>query len=139
MLNVKNLLAKIVPLLDYTKTDMGYVSPADYSCTTGTTRKEFGNFTLPAKGIYLVKVYVQFAANNNGQRVLEVGTTSGGAAAALTMKDSRPTTGGGQGATLQCVFMREVTGTSEKLYVNGWQNSGSTLTAAPRIQYIRLR
>lgn len=138
MLKLKKLLAKILGALDYWRTPSQFITIPTISCPTGITLRNLGNFTLPHKGNYLVKVEGWFTYNGTGTRRMEISTTSGGPATSLTMIDNRAATNYGS-TFMSAIFLYQSNADNVKLYISGYQNSGASLTFEGRVQYIRLR
>lgn len=139
MLKVKETLAKIVPLLDYTKTDEVWVAPADQSVTSGTTPKQFGSFTLSAPGYYLICIAGIFVGTTvSGKKALRVSTTSTGTSVTPAATVFLNAANGGY-TSAHFTFIYKCTDASRVLYVNGFQNSGGTDTLTLRMQALRLR
>lgn len=104
------------------------------SATSVTT--EIGKFTLP-QGIYLVIIFLQWSTNANGRRYINFAKTSGASEGNTRWQsDSVATTPAGV-CTQRMIFTLNNTEASD-WYLNALQNSGSSLTALIRYNFVKI-
>jgi hypothetical protein len=110
-------------------------APSDVTIATGTAWKELCHFTL-TKGVWMVSIAAQFAANATGARAISLGSST--AVAGGIVRTMRTPAASGSVTTLALSFPVEVSATSQTFYLNGYQSSGSQLTVQPRYTAIKL-
>lgn len=108
----------------------GSTSIPDQQVASGTNPVELGNFILQP-GVYLLFVFVSWSSNANGRRYINISDQGGSATGIYAwLRDSVGAVNGG--ITTNRIVVPYSTTTSRRLYVNGLQNSGSSLTASTR-------
>lgn len=101
-----------------------------------------GNFTLPSAGMYLVTTFVQFPANANGIRGHMLSSNGNndntGSLSATTTEYQNAINGYFTTCRITGIVNKTTSG-AQAYYLKAYQNSGSQLTAAPRIHIIKIR
>ena len=111
-------------------------APPDKSVSSGTSWVNLGSFNLQA-GTWVVVCFSTWTTNADGYRGICISATSGGDQISLIATDIRPAVSGNR-TPIRIVTL--LTPTSDTTYyLNGMQNSGSTLTAYPRIMAVRIK
>lgn len=108
----------------------GSTSIPDQQVASGTNPVELGNFVLQP-GVYLLFVFVSWSSNANGRRYINISDTSGSSTGIYAwLRDSVGAVNGG--ITTNRIVVPFSTTDGQRLFVNGLQNSGSSLTASTR-------
>lgn len=108
----------------------GSTSIPDQQVASGTNPVELGNFIL-YPGVYLLFVFVSWSSNANGRRYINISDQGGSATGIYAwLRDSVGAVNGG--ITTNRIVVPFSTTTAQRLFVNGLQNSGSSLTASTR-------
>ena len=95
------------------------------SLASGTTLTNLGSFSLPA-GRWMLNVSVKYPTNATGRRYMNISLSSAGTDYGISyMDDRKAVTGGVTICSMHC-WMKVTSATT--FYVNGYQNSGSTLS-----------
>ena len=108
----------------------GSTSISDKSLTSGTTPQNIGSFEL-TKGIWEVKVFCRFASNSTGRRYINIADSSAGTDGDDWNKASRAATDGTY-TYMHLHTWLTVTTATKTFYINGYQNSGSSLAVRTR-------
>ena len=114
------------------------VSPENLSIATSTV-KSIGYIDL-TPGTWILMGVVRFDANATGRRYASFSTTldpSTSGAMSIISQDITPAVEGFQ--TFLHIFEGVTYTSNTRIYINGWQNSGSSLTAAARIYAIKVK
>ena len=117
----------------------GFSNPAQFSAVNVTSRTspftDLGSFTL-SKGTWLIIATINFASNSSGYRAGIISSTSGASSANYTstvMCGAAPS----DVTRMQIVSILQPS-SDTTYYVEAKQNSGSTLSCAARVMYIKL-
>ena len=111
----------------YSKTNM-----SDVNVESGTTEVSLGSFTVPA-GVTLIMATVAWASNATGRRYMSLGDSATTSWGYLAQSCTNAVNGS---TTVQSVTFGRSFSTQTTAYIMGYQNSGSTLTAHIRYNYI---
>ena len=109
---------------------------ADNVSMPNNTEKTIASFEI-GKGLQIIVISVSWASNSNGYREFWVSTTDSGSHINLGSHIAGPASNG-TGTRQQLVILRNVTETSETLYIRGEQNSGSSINASARLARIEI-
>lgn len=101
------------------------------------TWTNIGSFELPKAGVYLIMLTGRFDKNGTGVRSINISDTSASSSgvynSTIDVRNAIAT-----GATHMAIVHTINASNARTLYLNAWQNSGSTLTFNPRLAVIRL-
>lgn len=98
---------------------------------------EVASITLD-KGTYIITGYCQFASSATGVRRILISTTSAGTTMFTRGAVSSGNASNGVPSDETCVVLVELSA-STTLYMNAYQNSGSSLTAYPSLSAMRIK
>lgn len=105
--------------------------------SSATTAINSDNPIKLTPGIYLVIIYVQWSANANGRRYINLATTKGAASGEYRwLTDSQQATSAG--IVSNRIIATLNVESNVDLYVNALQNSGSNLTAITRYGMVKI-
>lgn len=102
-----------------------------------STRTNALSVTFPKAGLYLVQYELSFSSNAEGYRYLTVGTSATGSSSDRFGAVLVPAAPGAQ-TILQLTRMERIYNSTTTYYLNGYQNSGSTLSVGNGIRYARI-
>lgn len=122
---------KIQPYF-WAKDDYSGLSVA--SAQSASEHTNLCSFELP-QGMWVVQVAVQFSANATGLRSAWISTTDNGSTMNIRSMTRQDAAGSGGATILQLTTIMQVTQPSRTFYIVAQQNSGSTLTVAPRVAF----
>ena len=134
MISVKKLLYKITNRLYYAPLfgSITGASIADKNLSSGTSWQNIGSITLP-DGVWLLYLTASFASNSSGYRLLTIADTSAVAGTVVRTVRRAPTTGAATTIAINCPLEGGKT-----YYINGVQNSGSTLKVETRYTAVKI-
>ena len=112
-----------------------YEDPAGVNVSNNAW-KTLASITLPV-GVWIVSGYVQFPSNATGMRSTVLSTTQNDGNPTRAMSSDLRLNTGNNSAKLHFTDFYKIT-TSTTYYLNGYQNSGSTLTTYGRIYAVKL-
>lgn len=101
-------------------------SDTSLSLTSGTSLQNLASFELTT-GTWMVSISVRFASNATGRRAINMATSSGGSAMNLRWGNGSAAVNGAY-TYLHMASSVVITGNRQIYYINGYQNSGSSLT-----------
>jgi hypothetical protein len=134
MLSLKKLLTKILNKLYYVD-NYGAItgaSIADKNLSSGSSWQNIGSFTLP-EGIWLLYLTSVFATNATGYRLLTISDVSAAAGTVIRTVRQAPTNGAVTTIAINCPLQG-----GQTYYLNGVQNSGTTLKVETRYTAIKI-
>jgi len=89
-------------------------------------------------GVWLILAKARFASNATGRRGVRISTSSSGSEVGQLAVDSETAVSGSE-THVSCMWITSNLSSSTSFYLQGWQNSGSTLSTLPRIKAVRIR
>ena len=89
-------------------------------------------------GVWLILAKARFASNSTGRRGVRISTSSSGSEVGQLAVDSETAVSGSE-THVSCMWITSNLSSSTIFYLQGWQNSGSTLSTLPRIKAVRIR
>lgn len=109
---------------------------SEQSLSSGTTMQNLTDFEL-TKGTWLVTISVRFASNATGRRAINMADTSGGSAINAFWGNGSAAVNGAY-TYLRLASTVRVTDATHTYYVNGYQNSGSSLNVTAAYDAVRI-
>ena len=105
---------------------------ADKQLTHGTSWQNIGSITLP-EGAWLLYLTASFALNGTGYRLLAIADSSAAAGSIIRTNRQAPANGATTSVSINCPLAGGRT-----YYINGCQNSGTTLKVETRYTAIKI-
>ena len=105
---------------------------ADKNLSSGTSWQNIGSITLP-EGAWLLYLTASFALNSTGYRLLAVANSSAAAGSIIRTNRQAPANGATTSVSINCPLAG-----GQTYYINGCQNSGTTLKVETRYTAIKI-